>query len=237
MKEPAAPPPADAADGMLDSVAWPDRLRATAIDPREAPRLHGYAVETDLAPNYDPTDMLYLALTGELPTDAARRGLAVAMAFLGCVGIHEGPTHAAFLARLCNAPARAVLEVAAVALAERGQFAVDDLAEFLVWLERPSPVPPSRYRATDPSHADSLAHLRAALPPELAVPALEHPLTRAAGVAAVLHACGLRHRDQIEVVWTLAALGPTFAEAMTAPPLAFRDYPMDTPRFRYRGGP
>src|SRR5208283_1807484 len=112
-------------EGMLDAIEWPRQLKAAVIKPGAEPRLHGYAVETDLAVNYDPTDVLYLALTSELPTDDARRGLAVTMVFLSCVGIHEGPTHAAFLARLGNAPARAVLEVAAVALAERGRFAVE----------------------------------------------------------------------------------------------------------------
>jgi hypothetical protein len=241
MSDTAEAPPGARAAGMLDAVAWPQKLKAAAIDPVER-RLHGYAVETDLAANYEPADTLYLALTGELPTADASRGFAVAMTFLGCVGIHEGPTHAAFLARLCNAPARAVLQVAAVALAERARAAVEELHDFLTYLDGldgldgGTAAPPDRYVTDDPSQAESIAHLRAALPETLSVPALRHPLSRAAGIAAVLHACGLRREDAIEAVWTIAALGPTLAEAMTAKPLAFREYPMDTPRFDYRGG-
>lgn len=220
---------------MLDAVDWPRQLQATAVRPGPDPRLYGYALETDLAANYAPPDVLYLALTGELPSVDASRGLEVAMAFLSCVGIDEGPAHAAFLARLCNAPAASVLQVAAVALCERGRFAVEELRDFLDWLDGGSAAPPMRYVTTDPDSAHSLERLRAALPTSLVVPALRHSLTRSAGLAAVLHACGLGRPEQLEVVWTVAALAPTFAEAMTAKPLAFREYPMDTPAFRYRG--
>ena len=222
-------------EGMLDAIEWPRQLKAAVIQPGAEPRLHGYAVETDFALHYEPADVVYLALTGELPTDDARRGLAVAMVFLSCVGIHEGPTHAAFLARVGNAPARAVLEVAAVALAERGRLAVEELHDFLVWLDAGSPPPPGQYLTDDPEQARSVARLRAAVPASLAVPALSHPLTRPAAVAAVLHACGIRRSEHLEGIWTLAAMAPTFSEAMTAKPLAFREYPMDTPGFRYHG--
>jgi hypothetical protein len=223
-------------EGMLEAVEWPEKLRATAIDPGPPVRLHGYDIEGDLARHYDPADVLYLALTGELPAAEASRGLAVAMTFLASVGINEGPPHAAFLARLCNAPARAVLQVAAVGLAERGRQAIEELCDFLAWLGSPQSTPPGRYTTADPAHAQSVARLRAALPATLLVPALDHPLTRSAAIAAVLFACGIRSSDAMESVWTLAALGPTFAEAMTAKPLAFREYPMNLPRFRYGGG-
>jgi hypothetical protein len=237
MTEPAGDRPETGAPlgGMIDAVDWPQKLTATVIEPGEDPRIHGYAIESDLARNYGSVDILYLALTGELPSSDLSRGFEVAMSFLACVGINEGPTHAAFLARLCNAPARAVLQVAAVALAERASFEVQGLLGFLAWLETATDKPPSQYVTDDPAHARSIERLRAALPTSFAVPPLSHSLTRPAAIAAVLHACGLRRPEQFELVWMLAAVGPAFAEGMTAKPLAFREYPMDIPAFRYRG--
>src|SRR3954465_6322697 len=108
--------------GMFDAVEWPQQLKAKIIEPSPDPRIHGFATEDDLARHYGFVDLVYLSLTGDWPTPDAARALEVVMIFLAAVPINEGPTHAASVARLCNAPARAVLEVASVALAERGRF-------------------------------------------------------------------------------------------------------------------
>jgi hypothetical protein len=229
--------PKESAEHMLEAFTWPQRIKASVVEPGDDPRLHGYAVEGDLARNYGASDVLYLSLYGELPEEAVSRAFDVAVTFLSTLAVSEGPTHAAYLARVCNAPARAVVEVAAVALAERAHFVVDGLGGFLSWLDEPSGPPPAEHQTDDAAVARSLARLRAALPPAFPVPALQFPLTRPAALAAVLHACGLRKAEQLELVWTLAALGTTFAEGFAARPFAFREYPMDTPAFRYEEKP
>lgn len=222
---------------MLEAIDWPKRLSATVTEPGEEPRLHGYSVERDLARFYGFADVLYLALTGDLPAGDAAAGLQVAMAFLSAVGIEQGPTHAAFLARLFNAPARAVIQVASAALAERSHFEVEVHGELLRWLDTGSGPPPRQYVSSDAAELRSVERLRNALPPSLAAGSLAHPLTRSAALVALLHSCGLRRAEQIELVWTLAALGTAFAEGMAAKPFAFREYAMDTPAFRYRSEP
>jgi hypothetical protein len=222
--------------GMLDAIDWPRRLRARVVEPGHEPhepRLHGYAAESDLARHYSHSQIAYLALTGELPADDVARAFDVALAYLAPVGLHEAATHAASLARLGQAPPRAVLEVAMVGLAERAHAAIESLSEFLAWLGAGEGSPPESATTADASHARSVGRLRDALPPAFAVPALAHPLRRTAAVAAVLHACDLRRPEQLEAVWTLASIASTFAEAMATKPLAFREYPMDTPGFRY----
>jgi hypothetical protein len=224
--------------GMLDAIDWPRRLRARVVEPGHEPhepRLHGYAAESDLARHYSHSQITYLALTGELPADDVARAFDVALAFLAPVGIHEGATHAASLARLGQAPPRAVLEVAMVGLAERAHAAIESLSGFLAWLAAGEGSPPESATTTEASDARSVERLRDALPPTFAVPALAHPLRRTAAVAAVLYACGLRRPEQLEAAWTFASIAPTFAEAMATKPLAFREYPMDTPGFRYHG--
>ncbi len=225
-------------DGMLDAIESPSRIKATVIEPGEEPRLHGYAVESDLAHNYKSSEILYLALSGELPaTPDISAAFEVTLVFLSCVGANEGPTHAALLARLCNAPSRALLEVAAVGLAERAHFVVEGLGALLQWLSAAEGPPPQQYCTADPGAERTVARLRARLPSSFAVPALAHPLSRPAAIAAVLHACGLRRPDQLEAVWTLAAIGPTFAEGLAAKPFGIREYPMNLPAFRYEVAP
>jgi hypothetical protein len=221
------------ADGMFDVVDWTRRIKGHVVEPGADPRLLGYSAEGDLARHYGFTEVLFLTLAGELPDEQTARALDVVMAFLAVVPSSEGPTHAASLVRLCNGPGRAVLQVGAVALAERARFVLDEHRAFLSWLDGGGDELPVGSMSTDPTEASSVARLRDALPPSLAVPVLARPLTRSAALIAVLHACGLRRAEQIELVWTMAGLGAVFAEAMATKPFAFRDYPMGTPAFRY----
>ena len=93
-------------DGPLDSGAsFPARLTARVVTPGERPRVHGYDVEGDLALHYQPTDLLFLLLMGELPTPAVSRAFSVVLMFLAPVSVAHASTHAAVVGRLCGAPA------------------------------------------------------------------------------------------------------------------------------------
>lgn len=220
---------------MFEAFPWPSVLRARVIEPCADPRIHGYSTEADLATHYGFADVLLLSLTGEIPRDDVRRAFDVAMCFLAPVAIHEACTHAAAIARLCGAPVRAMTEVAAVGLAERARYLLDECSDLWRWLEAGARgAPPAQHHAEDTAALDSLARLRRALPPGFAEEALSYPLQRLPALVIVLYHCGLR-RPGIEVALTLAALGSAVAEALASPPLALREYPSDTPPFRYQG--
>jgi hypothetical protein len=233
MSETTSAPPRR--DGVLDAFDWPRQLRADVVEPSPDPRIHGYAAQSDLAPHYRFGEVVLLALTGELPSETVARAFDVVLAFLAPVSINEGPTHAAALARIAGAPARAVLGVGAVTLAQRGHWTIAALAPLLAWLETGDGELPAGAQSQDPEAANAVARLRAALPASLVTPALHRSLSLQGAIVVVLHACGLRRADAIEAVWTLAALPTVFAEAMAVKPLSFREYPMDTPGFRYEG--
>lgn len=225
------------ADGPFDGMTTPARIKARVVMPGSEPCIHGYALEDDLALHYGFTDTLYLTLTAELPSAETARAFEVALLFLAPVAIDEAPTHAASLARLCAAPASAVLAVGAVGLAERARYTLEGHRDFLTWLAHPVGAPPDVSLSAEACDRESVARLRAALPAALSVPALEQPLTRAAAVLAVLFACGLRRSEQIQAAWTFAGMASCFAEAIATPQTSFEQYPMNLPAFRYEVTP
>lgn len=219
--------------GSFDVVEWPERLKARVVEPGEEPAIHGYDVESDLAVHHGFTATLYLTLTGELPEPAVKRALEVVLTFLAPVAVNEAPSHAAVVTRLCDSPARNVLAVAGIGLAERAHFVVEQQRATRTWLEDPRGPAPGEACADDAAAARHRQRLRAALGPALDVPALSQPLSRDAALIAVLFACGLRRAEQLEAVWMIAGLGASFAEGMATPTKSFREYPMNLPTFRY----
>ncbi len=223
--------------GPFDVVEWPAQLTARVVMPAEDPHIHGYAVEGDLARHYSFGETLYLTLCGELPSAEIARAFEVALIFLSPVAIGEGPTHAAALTRLCAAPARGVLAVGAIGLAERARFVLDQQREFLGWLASGAGAPPASALSHDALERESVARLRAALPRDVIVPALDHPLTRTAALVAVLVFCGLSQPEQLEAAWTLAGFASCVAEALATQEKSFRSYPMNLPAFHYEPRP
>jgi len=83
MTQPAPLDPQFALEGPLEKHSFPETLTARVVTPGAHPRLHGYDVEADLACHYDPTDILSLALTGELPSVNAAAALRVSYDYEG----------------------------------------------------------------------------------------------------------------------------------------------------------
>jgi hypothetical protein len=226
--------------GPFDRVPWPTELLARVTTPGPAPRVQGYDVEGDLAKHgYRFTDLVLLSLVGELPSEAQGRAFDVALTFLAPLAAHEAPTHAAMLARICAANTSSITATGAIGLAELARFTMEAHAPFIAWLDAGAqgslPAGCVTQREDD---REAVERLRAALEPSpLAVSALAHDLTRMAALLAVLHACGLRRAEQLEVALTVARLATTTAEALAAPPAAFKEYPMGLPPFRYAEGP
>jgi hypothetical protein len=229
-----APAARPALSGPLESGKFPERLRARVVTPGERPCLHGYDVESDLARYYQPVDLTFLALTGELPTPEAAAALGVVMAFLAPVSVAQASAHAAVLSRLCGAPTRSSVGVAAIGLAEQAHVEVATHGPFLAWLAASHvPIPPE-FTAQSPADDAALERLRGALAErELSLPVLDLPLSRAAALFAVLVHAGVRRTDQLEALLVLARLPAVIAEALAETPANFGNYPINLPAFAY----
>jgi hypothetical protein len=224
--------------GPLESGKFPDQLRARVVSPGERPRLHGYDVESDLARYYGPADLTFLALTGELPTPAAAAALGVAMAFLAPVSVAHASAHAAVLSRLCGAPTRSSVGVAAIGLAEQARVEVAAHRPFLAWLAEPTRPLPAEYAAESPADDAALERLRAALVEHAVhLPVLDASLTRGAALFAVLAHAGIRRPEQLEALLVLARLPAVIAEALAEKPTNFGNYPINLPAFAYEESP
>ena len=226
-------------DGPLSSgAAFPAHLTARVVTPGERPHVHGYDVEGDLARHYQPSDLLFLLLTGELPVAPASRAFAVALMFLAPVSVAHASTHAAVVARLCGAPASSTFGVAAIGVAEHARSLADEHTELIAWLRAPRGPLPDRFRARDEADLAAVQRLEEALlPTGLVVPALAERPSRDAALFMVLFAVGLKRRERLEAAILMARLPSAFAEALAERPTNFGNYPINLPRFAYTESP
>lgn len=226
MTTPWKPP----APGALDDTPWPEKLVARAVEPGDADdRLHGYAVLGDLARHYEHSDVVYLAITGELPDEEISSLFRIALACHAPLSVAHAPTHVAVLSRICAGALASAIAAGSLVLADRARFLLESHARFLAWLGCPEGAPPQTY--VDASHAQWLASLRAVAGDR--VPALAFPLTRAAASIAILFACGLRDAGQLEAAIVAGSLPGLLAEALRASPADLGRYPVKLPPFQY----
>jgi hypothetical protein len=227
-------------DGLFDTNSWPGTLSATVVSPGVRPRIHGYDVEGDLALNYRFSDLVFLTLTGELPTASQSTAFDVTMQFAAPLAVNEAPTHAAVLSRLCGGDAGAVLSTAAIALAEQARYLANRLGPWTAWLSSPvTTAVPEEAIAKSEGDRQAVARLRDALSGsgDPVIPALGQDISREAAIVASLFACGLRRSDQIERALVVARLPAVMAEGMAVQVADFRNYPAQLPAVRYEDVP
>ena len=222
-------------DGPLESGAsFPAHLTARVVTPGERPRVHGYDVEGDLARHYQPSDLLFLLLMGELPAAPVSRAFSVALMFLAPVSVAHASSHAAVVGRLCGAPASSTFGVAAIGAAEHARSLLDEHDELFVWLRSQRGPLPERFRARDEADVAAVERLVTALEPTgLSVPALAERPAREAALLMVLFAVGFKRRERLEAAIFLARLPSGIAEALAERPTNFGNYPINLPRFAY----
>ena len=221
--------------GPLESGNFPDKLLARVVTPGRQPRLHGYDVEADLAQHYSPSEVAYLAITGELPEPDAAAALDAVLVFASPVSVACAPTHAAVLSQLCGANSGATLGVAAIALAEQAKSLLYEHEELLTWLNAPAAPFPSQFQSMKTEDRDAVERLVSALrPSRLVVPTLSHEPAPDAAVIAVLHACGLRSSRQIEALLVWTRLPVVLAEAFAETEANFKNYPINLPHYEYQ---
>jgi hypothetical protein len=218
----------------IDGNVWPSQITARVVDPGPPARVHGYEVAGDLALRYRYTDLLRLALTGELPDDAASRALDLVLQLLAPIDVSEAPAHAGVLSRICGARSSATVGIAALALAEEARHLVAAHAALLGWLDAPGADFPAELVATSADDVRASARIRAAvLDAGLEVPALAAGPTPAAALLSILHGSGLRSAEQMEAALVIARLPCVLGEAFAASAGDFRSYPMRLPPFRH----
>lgn len=205
----------------------PERLTARVVAPGPDPRIHGYSVGDDLGRHYGFAEVVFLALTGELPDRAAGLAFERALIFAAPVTIAEAPSHAAALARLCSAKPSSVAAVAAIGLAEQSRHRLGELGPLLAWLRegRPGDAPGA---APDPRTAALHEALRSA---GARVNDRDRDLPLPAALLATFHDLGLREPWQLEAVFTIARWPVAMAEAMSNAPGALGTYPIRLPPF------
>jgi hypothetical protein len=221
--------------GPVETYPWPERLRCHVVTPGDDPRLHGYSVEGDLANHYRFSDVVLLALTGELPSDEQGQAFDAALIVLAPLSMAAAPTHATALAQICGSRSSSILGVGAVALAERARHVIAQAAPLLEWLASTltAPPPPALTAASDEDKR-ALERFRGVLAARgVRVPALDHPLSREAALIATLWFAGLTRREQLEAALVLASLPAVSAEAHLHGVASFREYPMQLPPFAY----
>lgn len=227
-----APPPQPG--GPIDGRVWPSQLTAHVVDPGPPARIHGYEVDGDLAARYQFSDLVLLALTGELPDDSQSRAFALGLQMLAPIDVGQAPAHVAVLARICGVQASSTIGVSALVLGEQARALVADHADWLAWVAAPTGQAPAAALATSAEEREAAGRLRAAVEATgLAVPALAAGPTRMAGLLAVLCACGLRGAEQLAAALVIARLPCALAESFANEVGAFGTYPMQLPPYRH----
>lgn len=216
--------------GPIEAQSWPEAFEAFAIDPAGR-RVHGYDVESDLARHYRFSDVVLLALTGELPDDAKSRAFEIALCFLLPISIARAPAHATVLAGHCSGPPSGVLATAGATLADD----VMDLAALdAATFEGSSEPLPESLTASSPEEIASVDRLRELLGDMLPVPLLARRPRRELALIAVLRACGLGTPLLLSSIVTMARIPSVIAEAAPRGLSEFiQKYPLTIPTFAY----
>lgn len=211
--------------GPIESAPWPDALSAHAID---GVRVHGYDVEADLARDARFTDVVFLALTGELPDGKQSRAFEVALMWALPVTAREAAVHAAILAALCDARPSGVVATASSIFAEDAMRLFSVTTDVIARGSLPADL-----RASTPEEARSVEALAHALDGLVAVPLLAERPRRDVAIVLALRACGLETPLQIAGALALARLPSAIAEAAPRKPGDFASYPTTTPPIVY----
>jgi hypothetical protein len=221
--------------GLLDHVPCASALVGHVVSPDPEPRLHGYEVRGDLAKNVSFLDLGWLALTGQLPTDAERAAVGRALAWLSPMHVGEGPAHAAVLTRVAGAPDAVLPGVVGVALGQHTAAEISTANQLFAWLEGREEAP-AAWVVHEPNAADLAAHddlVRASID-WFDVPLPARPvLTRVAGAYALFHRLGIVDPVRLHALSAWARLPVLLAEAACTRPGSIASYPTRLPDYEY----
>jgi len=221
--------------GPIDDVTWPDKLSGAVVEAFGSDdRVHGYSVLGDLARHYAHSDHLFLAVTGDLPSDRASRLFRLGLIAWSPVSIAEAPTHVAVLSRICGGTFSAAMGAGLATLAERARSIVESHEPLLAWLAHPDPTLPAVATAPDGAAVEWIDTLRA-LAEDLQL--LDARMTRTAASLTLLFEAGVRDSERMQAAIVLAGSASVLAEALAASPKDLPAYPITLPPFHYVESP
>jgi hypothetical protein len=224
--------------GPMEEAPWPDKLTARVVTPGANPRIHGYALETDLAAHYRFSEICLLMLTGEAPSELQGNACELALAFASACSVAEAPSHGALAAKMTDASPSGTLAFSSLILFEQARFIVEQHRTLLVWLDQ-YPVEqqfPVEFQSNSEDDNASVGRLRELLAKQgIFPPILLYAPSRIAAILGVFHWCGVRVVEQIQAIWVISRLACVAAEGFAAPALDLKTYPMNLPQFRYIG--
>jgi hypothetical protein len=219
--------------GALDDTAWPERLCARAVLPDvRDDRLHGYAMLGDVARHYSYSDLVYLAIVGELPDREQATRFRVGLFACASLSVAEAPAHVAVLSRICGGTIASALAAGTIALVDQVRCEVARHAALIAWLADQTGAVPDAFCDRDPAHAEWMRALLAALD-DCGSTLVRPEMSRGAARIALVFEAGLRRADQIEAAIVAARSCGLIAEALATGAADLRDYPVKLPPFHY----
>lgn len=221
-------------EDFLDNAGGATTLSARVVDVyEERARIHGFDLDDDLAPALGPTGALLTTWLGELPNDAQVQIFGTALTIAAPFAAHEGPVHAALVARACGSDETAVLSTAYVVLAQRCGGDVDAHAPVIAWLTNDDDGDAPACAHDDTCDRAALDQVRG-LPPSPTVDRLMRvSLCRTGWALALAVHAGLREKGHLEAFLAMARLPALVAEAVAAPRGDLAQIPLNLPSYRY----
>jgi hypothetical protein len=219
------------APGALDDAAWSEHLLARAIDAGASDdRLHGYSVLGDVSRHYPFSDLIYLALVGELPDPRRSSLFALALFSFATPSVGEAPVHVAVLARMSGATMASALAAGSITVADQAQDLVLRHASLLSWLHAPASAIPSHYDGQHDPKVAALCERARAIDPASRI---RQEMTIDAARLTLLYTSGVTSADQMIGAIVAARIAAISAEILATGPQHLRDYPVKVPEYRY----
>ncbi|QQR89069.1 MAG: hypothetical protein IPJ88_12705 [Myxococcales bacterium] len=212
----------------------PGKLSERVVEQGFPQHVFGYALEDDLVLYYGFTEIVFLYLTGELPTSEKAKAFDTAMMLQSPISVREAPAHAAMLARLMGSHLANVTGIGSVALTEWARSVTEQHQEFLEWLNKPNKVLPACAYSDSSDSRQYREMLVARLAKEnISIATLERSLSAEAARLAVFHWAGLVLPDQMLAALVVARLPCAIAQALSHLPSELMNYPANMPEFQY----
>jgi hypothetical protein len=219
------------AAGALDDNAWSEQLIARAIDAGPADdRLHGYAVLGDVANHYQFSDLVYLALVGELPDPRSSALFALALFSFATPGVAEAPVHVAVLARMSGATMASALAAGSITAADQALDIVSRHASLLSSLQSCTGDLPSDYQGHHEPKVVALCERARAIDPGLPI---RRDMTLDATRITLLYLSGVRTADRMIGAIVSSRISAIAAEVLATGPEHLGQYPVKVPEYRY----
>lgn len=214
-------------------------IEGRVVDWRSKPRIHGFSIHDDLAAHYGLADVLFLTLTGELPSnDSVRQAFELTLIFASTVDIADASVHAARLARHVMSgkenPA-ASAAVGGIGAAEQIQSLLSGAAPAIDWLQEGGSFP-STMRAQCDEERSQVRSFSELLSPQFRHPIFDEDPALGAVLVTTLHRCGLERIEQQMGALLAVRMPVVMAEAYAVTDSRIWNYPLNLPHWVYTQG-